>query len=68
MTIQEKIDIIDNLISMHKINLAEHHRILLEDLPLSLDTDEAVVRSMVPEIEATIHALEELRISIKGGQ
>lgn len=58
---------IDYKIDMHKINLAEHHRILLEDLPLSLETDEPVVRSMIPQIEAMIVALEELRSSIEEG-
>jgi uncharacterized protein (DUF342 family) len=64
MDIQEKIDMLNSRIDMHKDNLAEHHRILLEDLPLSLDTDEAVVRSMIPKIEVNISALEEFKISI----
>lgn len=65
MSIEDKIDMINFRLEMHRINLAEHHRILIEDLPLSLDTDNLVVRSMIPEIEAKISALEELKISIE---
>jgi hypothetical protein len=64
MNIQEKIDMLNSRIDMHKDNLVEHHRVLLEDLPLSLDTDEGVVRSMIPKIEAIISALEEFKASI----